>query len=74
MHRDIDKETYLMQDAIWGSLLKTTSFNKQNTIACLSLKGGEFFINLYNPKILFKDKQNIFLTSSQVSPSDRCFN
>ncbi len=74
MHRDIDKETYLMQDAIWGALLKTTSFNKQNTIACLSLKGGEFFINLYNPKILFKDKQNIFLTSSQVSPSDRCFN
>tara|TARA_B110000008_G_C16808791_1_gene499859 strand:- start:62 stop:931 length:870 start_codon:yes stop_codon:yes gene_type:complete len=74
MLRDIDKETNLMQDAIWGSLLITTSFNKQNTIACLSLKGGEFFINLYNPKILFKDKQNIFLTSSQVSPSDHCFN
>jgi len=73
MQQDIDIEAPLMQDAIWGALIKTTSFNTQNTIACLSLKGGEFFINLYNPKILFKDKQNIFLTSSTVVPSNECF-
>jgi hypothetical protein len=74
MQQDINIETHLMQGAIWGALIKTTSFNKQNTIACLSLKGGDFFINLYNPKILFKDKQNIFLTSSEVIPSNHCLN
>ena len=73
MRQDINIETHLMQDAIWGALIITTSFNKQNTIACLSLKGGDFFINLHNPKILFKDTHNIFLTSSEVIPSNKCF-
>jgi hypothetical protein len=73
MQRDILNETHLMSNALWGALRLTTSFNKENTIACLKLKGGDFFINLHNPKILFKDKQNIYLTSPQVNPSDRCF-
>lgn len=73
MRRDIHNEAHLMNNAIWGALRLTTSFNKENTIACLKLKGGDFYINLYSPKILFKDKQNIFLTSPQVNPSDRCF-
>jgi hypothetical protein len=73
MYRDIDKEAHLMKDAIWGALRLTTSFNKDNTISCLKLKGGDFFINLHSPKILYKDRQNIFLTSPRVIPSDRCF-
>ncbi len=62
-----------MQIAIWGSLNKTTMFDRDNITACLSLKGGDFFINLYKPEILFKDRQNIFLTSSTVVPSNECF-
>ena len=74
MYKDIKKEENLMRGALWGALLKTTFFNKDGSIACLSLKGGKYFINLYNPKTLFKDKQNIFLTSSQVIPSYKCYN
>jgi hypothetical protein len=48
-------------------------FDRDNITACLSLKGGDFFINLYKPEILFKDRQNIFLTSSTVVPSNECF-
>ncbi len=56
-----------------GRLNKTTVFNKSRSIACLTLKGGVSVINLYNPKTLFKDRNNIFLTSLEVTPSNKCF-
>ena len=61
-----------MKDAIWGSLKITASFN--NEVACLTLKGDEHYINLYNSKILFEDRKNIFLTSTKVIPATRCLN
>jgi hypothetical protein len=70
MRRDIKNDHTLMQGAIWGSLKKTTSTN--DNITCLSLKGSKDYINLYNPIILFEDRQNIFMLSNQVIPSNQC--
>jgi len=70
MSKDIRNDHLLMQDAIWGSLKKTTSTT--NNITCLSLKGSRDYVNLYNPKILFEDRQNIFLLSDKVVPSSKC--
>jgi hypothetical protein len=70
---DVKKERHLMGNALWGALNKTTTFNSSRSIACLSLKGGDFVINLHKPKVLFRDRQNIFLTSLKVIPSKRCF-
>jgi hypothetical protein len=73
MSEDIKNEQNLMTNALWGALNKTTAFNESMSIACLSLKGWRGVINLYKPKVVFQDKQNIFLTSSEVTPSNKCF-
>ena len=72
MNQDINNDLDLMQGAIWGSLKKTVLFNNTNEIACLSLKGGKIYINLSNPQIIFEDRQNIFLLSNKVVPSNEC--
>jgi hypothetical protein len=70
MKKDIENDYMLMQGAIWGALKKTTSSN--SNITCLSLKGSSDYINLHNPKILFQDRQNIFILSNEVIALDHC--
>jgi len=70
MKKDIENDYMLMQGAIWGALKKTTSSN--SNITCLSLKGSSDYINLHNPKILFQDRQNIFILSNKVIALDHC--
>ena len=70
---DINTDYQLMSNAIWGGLSRTLTFNDSNSIACFTLKGGIFVINIYNPVTIFKDRNNIFLTSSTVAPSNKCF-
>jgi hypothetical protein len=72
MSDDIKNEQNIMNSALWGALNITTVFNESMTIACLSLKGGKNVINLHKPQLVFQDKQNIFLTSSEVTPSSKC--
>jgi hypothetical protein len=72
MNEDIKRDLNLMQGAIWGSLKKTVLFDDANKIACLSLKGSQNYINLYEPEIIFEDRQNIFLLSDKVVPSIQC--
>jgi hypothetical protein len=71
---DISSDYQLMSNAIWGALNRTVVFNDSKSIACLRLKGEVSMINLYNPVTIFKDRNNIFLTSSTVVPSNKCFN
>jgi hypothetical protein len=70
--KDIESDKNLMANSLWGALNKTTIFDKSMSMACLTLKGGVAIINLHKPKVVFKDKQNIFLTSSKVTPSNKC--
>jgi hypothetical protein len=72
MNEDIKRDLNLMQGAIWGSLKKTVRLDEGNKIACLSLKGSQNYINLYDPEIIFEDRQNIFLLSNKVVPSIKC--
>lgn len=72
MHEDIERDLDLMQGALWGSLKKTTNYNDFSEIFCLSLKGSMNYINLYDAKIIFEDRQNIFLISDKVVPSTKC--
>ncbi len=72
IYKDIENDVILMNQSIWGALKKTVKFYSNQSIACLSLKGIDMYVNLHNPKILFNDKYNIFLTSAKASVSNKC--
>lgn len=76
MLQDIENEKKIMSNALWGALKKSVMFDESKSIACLSLKGGLDIgvINLHNPKVVFQDRQNVFLTSPEARPSGKCFN
>ena len=72
MIQTINNDINLMQGAVWGSSKEMLLIDKKNQSACFLLIGDEHFIRMDDYKILYEDRDNIFLTSDKVIISNNC--
>ena len=72
IRNDFSNDRPLMNNSIWGALKKSVSFNQNDQTACLSLKGTRQKVSLRNPKIIFKDRKNIYLIAESVIVAKSC--
>ena len=72
MTQTLNNDMNLMQGAVWGSSKELSLIDEKNQSACLLLIGGKHFIRMDDYKILYEDRDNIFLTSDKVITSNNC--